>query len=186
MPSDHSPIDRLPLSLAAGSRIIFQDFGTFGVIVPLTPAPQTSPNPVTIQMVNGILTVSIRNYHGAPIDPSPEDLLKWRNGFYYEMWPRNAFGDLSGFREHLDTISVEDVLRSSGVRAVKVRSGDDRLCLVQDPRSERILEQTVNGADHRIDHFQAIAMERGESLISEGTLYGQEAWKATTTPSGET
>lgn len=184
--ADHRTIDRLPANLPAESRIIFQDFNTFGVIVPLTPAPQAGSNPITIQMVNGLLTLSIHNHHGAPIDPSPEDLLQWRNGFYFELWPRDAFGELAGFREHIRTIRIEDVMRASGVRWMEVQSGENTLRLVHDPRSERNLEQTVNGLDHRIDHFQAIAMDRGEPLIPEGTLYGQEAWMARTTSSPET
>ena len=127
-------------------------------------------------MVNGLLTLSIHNHHGEPVDPSPEDLLRWRNGFYCEIWARDAFGDLAGFRAHLNTIRIEDVMRPSGVRRVEVRSGEDTLRLVHDPRSERILEQTVNGQDHRINHFQAVAVGRENALIPEGTLYGQEAW----------
>lgn len=181
--ADQKAIDRLPASLPAGSRILFRDYNTCGVIVPLTPAPQAGPNPITIQVVNGLLTLSIHNHHGEPVDPSSEDLLKWRNGFYCEIWPREAFGGPAGFREHLDTIKIEDTMRASGLRSVEVLSGDDKLRLVHDPRSEHNLEQTVNGLDNRIDHFQAIAMDCEENLITEGTLYGQEAWMARTTSS---
>jgi hypothetical protein len=64
-----------------------------------------------------------------------------------------------------------------------MHSGVDTLHFVQDPRSERILDQTVNNRDNRVSHFQAIALESGKPLISEGTLYGQEAWNAQTHPS---
>jgi len=188
IPFDHlyaagQSIDRLPANLTDSSRITFRDFGTYGVIVPLSPAPQAGPNPITIHEINGCLIISIYNHQGTAIDPPPDELLRWRNGFYCELWPRDAFGDIAAFQLHVDAIQVDEELPPTGERRVVVHSGVDTLHFAQDPRSERILEQTVNNRDDRVSHFQATALESGKPLIPEGTLYGQDAWSARTRPS---
>jgi hypothetical protein len=171
-------IDSLPVDLIDGTRITFRDFKTYGVIVPLSPTPLAGPNPITIHEINGCLIISISNHQGPPIDPPPDEFLQWRNGFYCELWPRDAFRDFSAFQLHVEAIRIDEERPPSGERRVVMHSGADTLHFVHDPRSERIFEQTVNKRDNRVSHFQAIALESGKPLISEGTLYGQEAWNA--------
>jgi len=184
--ADGDSIGDLPVNLTAGSRITFQDFRTCGVVLPLTPVPQAGPNPITIHEINGCLIISISTHRGTPVDPPPDEILRWRNGFYCELWPQDAFGDFGDFQRHADAIRIDETPSPNGERSVVVHSGVDTLHLVQDPRSERILKQTVNRQDNRVSHFQAIALDGGEPLIPEGTLYGREAWSARTRPSNET
>ena len=179
------PIGNLSARLPAGTRFTFQDFQTCGVIIPLTPSPSSDPLPIKVHQANGCLLISIRNHDGPALDPSARELLRWQNGFHFELHPLAAFRDFAEFQKHADTIRITETNPPSGEREIDVLSGTDHLRLVHDPRSEHILEETVNGADNQVRHFEAASLNNRQPLIPEGTLYGMEAFNpaAAATPS---
>ncbi|MEZ5276511.1 MAG: hypothetical protein R3F07_09045 [Opitutaceae bacterium] len=180
--ADGKPIAGLPVQLETGSRITFQDFQTCGLIIPLSPAPSAGPCPIRIHRVNGCLLVSIVNHEGTSMERTERELLRWCNGFYCEFWQVGNFEAFSRFEEYAASVRITESVAPSGERRVDVHSGRDHLRLVHDPRSEHILDQTVNGRDNRIRHFEATSLNDGHALIPEGTLYGAEAWDAWTPP----
>lgn len=173
---DGRPAGALPRMLPAGSRIVFRDARTFGVLRPLAPHPSAGAQPITIRTAGGCLIVSTANYDGPARDWPRDELRGWQNGFYFELWTADDFPTMAALDAHAAAITITDVLAPGGrQRLARVRSGVEVLELAVNPWSEEIEHATVNGADARVQHFEVTGGREGAPLLDPPTLYGAEA-----------
>ncbi len=174
---DGRPAGPLPQTLPAGGRIVFRDGHVLGVLRPLAPHPSAGVQPVTVRREANCLVVSIANYDGPARDWPRDELRGWRNGFYCELWTTAEFPTLAALDAQAAAITVHDTLPAGGRhRVTRVHSGHTTLELAVNPWAEEIEHATVNGADARVQHFEATGGPDGAPLLTPPTLYGAEAF----------
>ncbi len=172
-------------TLSAMSRLLFRDGDVLGLLIPLPPQPSSGATPVNLRVTGGCFIVSIHNYDGLTRDFERDELRGWTNGFYCELWTTREFADLDALWTHATRITISDQLPGAGRhRCVCVQSGDTALELVHNPWAEETVLATVNGATVDIDHFEAVDLTTGESLVEPATIYGAEALAAFPTVEG--
>jgi hypothetical protein len=173
------PAGPLPQKLRTGSRMVFRDAHTLGVLIPLVPQPAAGAAPITVRLTGGCLVVSIANYDGRPGDWPRDELRGWQNGFYCELWTTADFADLAALDAHAAAIALTDsIAPGSRHRVARVRSGREALELAVNPWSEEIERATINGTDASVNHLEATGGPDGAPLLDPPTLYGAEAYAA--------
>ena len=176
---DGRPAGPLPQALRAGSRIVFRDARTLGVLIPLAPQPAAGATPVSVRLAGGCFIVSSANYDGPARDWPRDELRGWQNGFYCELWTTADFASVAALDAHAAKIALTDTLAPGGRRRVaRVHSGAEVLELAVNPWSEEIEHATINGADARVEHLEATGGPAGRPLLDPPTLYGAEAYAA--------
>ena len=176
---DGRPAGALPQGLRAGSRLVFRDARTLGVLIPLAPQPAAGATPITVRTTGGCLVVSIANYDGPARDWPRDELRGWQNGFYCELWTTGDFAGIAALDDHAAKIGLTDTLAPGGrLRETRVRSGKETLEFAVNPWSEEIERALINGADARTAHFEVTGGPGGAPLLDPPTLYGAEAYAA--------
>jgi hypothetical protein len=171
---DGTPAGTFPIRCAAGVPICFRDFRTFGSVLPFTPVPSASDQPVVIWRCGEFLVISVYNYDGAATDFTRHEINRWRSGFALEL-ATDAETSWQAFVDNAATVRVEESTEEGSLRSVRYRSGGDTMALVYDPFRELIVSRSWNGASDEEDHFTVIAAGETYGPFCPTTLFGSEA-----------
>jgi len=170
---DGAPIPALPFACASSARICFRDHRTFGLILPLRPAPAASTTPVKFWRCGDYMVISMGNYEGPAMDLSREAINHWWTGFVlvlatsaemtWEEFLRNAGKATLDQREHDATL-----------RTVRFTLGNDSMDFTYDPFKEVVVSRRWNRAPDSEEHFSVNAGGAATGLFCPPTLFGHE------------
>ncbi|HSQ75022.1 MAG TPA: hypothetical protein VLT13_05670, partial [Bacteroidota bacterium] len=169
------PVDRLPVEADAGARVCFQDYRTYGLIIPLTLVPAAEPHPLRIRAANGHIMLSLYNYDGPEQDFLRDELTMWRNGFILHLSRAEEWKTFTEFQEWSKAVRVRDSFSESRVREVIYECPDGTMRAVYDPWREIFRARTWNGADEDLAHCEIRGGSAGQPLLNPMTLFGSEA-----------
>ncbi len=169
------PVGQLPVTAPSGTRLYFQDYHTYGVVIPLGPEPACDDAPVRLRVHNDHFLYSLFNYDGSERDFAREEIMRWRTGFAVELATADEFTSFDSFVNHARSLEVSETVTADGIRTVIFRSAEGTMKAMYDPRTECFLSRTWDGAEDSVEHLR---IEGGPSLlqlISPLTLFGSEA-----------
>jgi len=166
----------LPMFFPAGSRLIFQNYKTYGVIIPCPVVPGAD-KPIRLWECNSYLGFSLCNYEGERRDFSREEISRWRSGFVIELATVDQFPTLEDFVVYTAALSVEESIGPDATRHTVFHVGDDVMEMTYDPLRELIVSNQWNGAEERTTHMSVEAGGRTEGEDCPHTLFGSEIFQ---------
>jgi hypothetical protein len=183
--SYHAPFDELfldgvqvatlPARARAGSRLIFRDHRTYGVVIPLGPVPGSGDCPVSLHAVNDHLMYSLTSYEGPARDFTREDIGCWRTGFALQLACTNEFPSFASFITYAGLLRASESSDSPGVRNVTFSGPGGTLAALYDSSAERFISRTWDGTEECVEHLRIEGGTAGIPLITPLTLFGSEA-----------
>ena len=172
---EEKTVGEMPVTAPISSRLVFQDYQTYGVVIPLSLEPRSESAPVRLTKVNNHLVYSLLNYDGSVHDFSRDEFTKWHNGFVLELAAAGKFKDFKHFLDHARSLSVAESIDGCGTRRVRVTGPDGVMVSAYNPARECFVSRTWNGVEESVDHLRIEAGPAETSLIEPLTFFGSEA-----------
>ncbi len=172
-----APVPAFPAYARGGSRMIFRDGRTYGVVIPLGPDPASGETPVSLREGNGHLTYSLTSYSGPAKDFTREEIGRWRTGFALRLARADDFPSFAAFIAYAGLLRAGEAIEPPGHRRARLSGPDGTLEAVYDPAAERFISRTWNGEAQVVDHLRIEGGDSGAALITPLTLFGSEAMK---------
>jgi len=168
-------IEQLPAYADAGSRVCFQDAGTFGLIIPLALSPAADTHPLRIWTAQGHMMLSLFNYDGPEIDVSRDALTAWRNGFILHLSRAAEWESFAAFLSWSRSVRVRESFPDQRVREVIYECPDGTMRAAYDPWREVFAARTWNGEEESVAHCEIRAGADRHAILEPMTLFGSEA-----------
>lgn len=170
-----SRADRLPVEADARSRVCFQDYQTYGLIIPLTLVPSAEPHPLRIWAANGHIMISLYNYEGPEHDFPRDELTTWRNGFILHLSRSREWKTFAKFLEWSKAVRVRDSFSENRVREVLYECPDGTMRAAYDPWREVFCARSWIGTEEDVTHCEIRGGSAALPLLNPMTLFGSEA-----------
>ncbi len=170
-------VQRFPSEYDAEAKIVFRDYRTYGVIIPLSLEPNPGGASVRVWKHNGLLMISLYNHDGQERNFSRDELSAWRNGFAIALVPQEDFHSFDAFISRAKDFRVEEHSPNGYIRDIAFSGPAGFMEFRYDGLRERTVTRRVNGRDVAINHMMIEAEAGTTGWVYPETLFGDEAFE---------